>query len=122
MTAINAQERHKLKKFIKDIEKVRGRHTELVSVYIPAGYDLNKVTNQLFQEQGTAVNIKSSATRKNVIDAHYDYVDILEKIRFQLNHGPYDSEHIFGDGTAGKKIAEILATIDHVNLQKTLAY
>ena len=72
------------------------------------------------------VNIGSRETKrergKNVIDAHYDYVDILEKIRFQLNHGPYDSEHIFGDGTAGEKIAEILATIDHVNLQKTLAY
>jgi len=69
MAGITAQEKHKLKKFIKDLEDIRGRHTELVSVYIPAGYNLDKVTSQIFQEQGTAVNIKSSSTRKNVIDA-----------------------------------------------------
>ncbi|MBW3020283.1 peptide chain release factor aRF-1 [Candidatus Woesearchaeota archaeon] len=69
MAAISSQKRHKLKRFIKDLEEIKGRHTELVSVYIPAGYDLNKVTNQLFQEQGTAVNIKSTSTRKNVIDS-----------------------------------------------------
>ncbi|MBW2998256.1 peptide chain release factor aRF-1 [Candidatus Woesearchaeota archaeon] len=69
MAAITSQQRHKLKKFVNDLKNVKGRHTELVSVYIPAGYDLNKVTNQLFQEQGTAVNIKSTATRKNVIDS-----------------------------------------------------
>jgi len=69
MAVINAQEKHKLKKFIKDLKNFRGRHTELVSVYVPAGYDLNKVTFQLAQEQGTAVNIKSASTRKNVVDA-----------------------------------------------------
>jgi len=69
MAAINAQEKHKLKKFVKDIENFRGRHTELVSVCVPSGYDLNKVINQLQQEQGTAVNIKSASTRKNVQDA-----------------------------------------------------
>ncbi|MBW3020173.1 peptide chain release factor aRF-1 [Candidatus Woesearchaeota archaeon] len=66
---MTSQQRHKLKKFVKDLESFRGRHTELVSVYIPAGYDINKVTQQIFQEQGTASNIKSTATRKNVQDA-----------------------------------------------------
>ncbi len=69
MADITSKEKFDLKKFIKDISKHRGRHTELVTVYIPAGYDINKVVNQLQQEQGTATNIKSSATRKNVIDA-----------------------------------------------------
>ncbi len=67
--AINSTERHKLKKFIKELAPHRGRHTELVTVYVPAGYDLNKITTHLAQEQGTATNIKSTATRKNVIDA-----------------------------------------------------
>ncbi|MFH1398785.1 MAG: peptide chain release factor aRF-1 [Candidatus Woesearchaeota archaeon] len=67
--AITAKQRYEIKKFIKDLEKYKGRHTELVSVYVPAGYDLNKIVNHLSQEQGTASNIKSTSTRKNVTDA-----------------------------------------------------
>lgn len=67
--AISSVERRHLKKLVKELEKYRGRHTELVTVYIPQGYDLNKVNTHLSQEQGTAENIKSSSTRKNVIDA-----------------------------------------------------
>lgn len=66
---ITATQKYKLKKFVKEMELYRGRHTELVSVYIPEGYDLNKVMNHLSQEAGTATNIKSTSTRKNVCDA-----------------------------------------------------
>ena len=66
---LSQNQRYGLRKFIKDLENFRGRHTELVSVYVPKDYDLNKVINQLSQEQGTASNIKSSSTRKNVQDA-----------------------------------------------------
>lgn len=61
--------RHKLKKLIKELAGYRGRHTELVTVYVPAGYDLNAIINHLYQEAGTASNIKSTSTRKNVEDA-----------------------------------------------------
>ena len=67
--ALTTVQKHKLKKFVKELESYRGRHTELVSVYIPQGYDINKIINHLSQEQGTATNIKSASTRKNVIDA-----------------------------------------------------
>ena len=63
------KQRFEIKKFVKELERYRGRHTELVSVYVPAGYDLNKVVQQIEDEQGTASNIKSSSTRKNVTDA-----------------------------------------------------
>ena len=66
--SLSASERYKLKKKIKELSNYRGRHTELVSVYIPQGYDMNKILNHLAQEQGTATNIKSSSTKKNVID------------------------------------------------------
>ncbi|MEM4336683.1 MAG: peptide chain release factor aRF-1 [Candidatus Woesearchaeota archaeon] len=58
-----------LKRIIDELASYRGRHTELVSVYIPSGYELNKIINHLQQEQGTAENIKSASTRKNVIAA-----------------------------------------------------
>lgn len=67
--SLSEKQKHQLKKFIKELEIHRGRHTELVSVYIPKDYDMNKIINHLEQEKGTATNIKSSSTRKNVIDA-----------------------------------------------------
>ena len=69
MEQLDSTQKFKLKKFLKQLSGYRGRHTELVSVYIPAGYDMNKIMTHLAEEQGTATNIKSTATRKNVINA-----------------------------------------------------
>lgn len=66
---MNAIQKQKLRKFIRELEGFRGRHTELVSVYVPAGYDLNKIIQHLQEEQGTASNIKDKNTRNNVIDS-----------------------------------------------------
>ncbi|RLG18007.1 peptide chain release factor 1 [Nanoarchaeota archaeon] len=71
----------KLKRLIDELESYRGRHTELVTVYVPAGYNLDSVRQQLAEEQSTASNIKSKSTRKNVIDA-------LEKIQQELKLYP----------------------------------
>ena len=67
--SLTEKQKHQLKKFVKEIESHRGSHTELVSVYIPQGYEMVKIINHLDQEKGTASNIKSTSTRKNVIDA-----------------------------------------------------
>lgn len=66
---MDAKQAYKLKKLVNELKSKQGRHTELVSVYIPSGYNLNNVLNQLANEQGTASNIKSKTTRKNVTDA-----------------------------------------------------
>lgn len=66
---MEATAKFKLKKFIKELSSHRARHTELVTVYVPEGYDLNKIIGHLSDEQGTASNIKSSTTRNNVTSA-----------------------------------------------------
>lgn len=66
-TSLN--EKLKLRKLIKQLKQYRGRHTELVTVYVPVGYDLTKVINQLQDEQGTATNIKDAKTGKAVMTA-----------------------------------------------------
>ena len=58
-----------LKLLLSELEGIRGRHTELITVYIPAGFGLQKVIEQIRNEQGTASNIKSKAVRKNVMSA-----------------------------------------------------
>ena len=59
----------KFKLLVKKLSAIRGRHTELVSVYVPSGYNINEMKTLISNEQGTAVNIKSKATRKNVMTA-----------------------------------------------------
>lgn len=66
---VSTKEKTKLKKFIRELASFRGRHTELISVYIPAGYDIIKIIHHLQQEQGTATNIKDAKTRAHVIDS-----------------------------------------------------
>ncbi len=68
---------HKFKKMLDHLSSFKGRHTELVSLYIPSGYEISNVSQQIRDEQGTAVNIKSSSTRKNVLGA-------LEKVAQHL--------------------------------------
>lgn len=68
MTKEDIQKR-RLKDLVEELDGFRGRHTELVSVYIPAGYNLFKVVEQINNEKSTAQNIKSKAVRKNVMSA-----------------------------------------------------
>lgn len=58
-----------LKALIRELGSYRGRHTELVSISVPSGYNINEITNLVRQEAGTCANIKSKATRKNVMSA-----------------------------------------------------
>jgi len=71
------------------------------------------------------VNIGSRQSRRqrasNVVDCEYSKNDIKNSIEFQLKNTRYDSEHIYGDGYAGKKIANILAKIDLI-FHKTIVY
>ncbi|GBC75628.1 hypothetical protein HRbin06_00947 [archaeon HR06] len=60
---------YKTKKLLKDLKKKKGRGTELISLYIPKGRSIYDVLSSLREEYGTAANIKSTTTRKNVQDA-----------------------------------------------------
>jgi len=84
---LSGSEKYKLKHFLKDLEGFRGRGTELVSVYIPEGYELSKVINHLAQEQGTASNIKSKQTRDNVISALERMIQHLKLFNRTPPHG-----------------------------------
>lgn len=84
---VSTKQKLKLKQFVKELEQHRGRHTELVTVYIPSGYDMNKIINHLQQEQGTASNIKSSSTRKNVQDALERMIQHLKLFKRTPEHG-----------------------------------
>ncbi len=60
---------YQFKRLLEKIEKLEGRGTELVTLYIPPDKSISDVINYLRQEYATASNIKSKQTRKNVQDA-----------------------------------------------------
>ena len=69
MVEITTKQRQELEETVSTLENIRGRHTELVTVYIPAGQNINLVQKQLEAEKSTAANIKSKQTRNAVIDS-----------------------------------------------------
>ncbi len=69
MAKISETEKFELESLVEELEGYRGRHTEFITVYVPAGFTLTQVTKQLEDEKGTATNIKGNSTRKNVINA-----------------------------------------------------
>ncbi len=92
-------QRYELEQNIEELKKYRGRHTELITMYIPAGYTLTQVGKQIETEKGTAANIKSKGTRKNVIEA-------LEKISRQLKligKTPKNGLAIFAGNVSGEE-------------------
>ena len=57
----------------------------------------------------------------NVIDVGYDRGEIADAIRRQVEHGRYDPEPIYGDGSAGQRIADILAE-EPLSIHKRMTY
>ncbi len=80
-------DKNELEEILEVLEDYRGRQTELISVYIPAGYDVNSVQRQLEAEKGTAKNIKSTSTRKNVSEALDKIVRYLKKLKKTPENG-----------------------------------
>jgi len=59
----------RLKKTLATLANKEGRGTELISLYVPPGKQISEAMNMLRDEYGTASNIKSTTTRKNVQEA-----------------------------------------------------
>ncbi len=69
------------------LEDYKGRHTEMITVYVPAGYDVNAAQRALEGEKSTAKNIKSTGTRKNVSDALDKIVRHLKTLKKTPENG-----------------------------------
>jgi len=84
--ALSSSQKLHLRKIISELKSHKAPHTEFVTVYIPTGYDIIKIIQHLAEEQGTASNIKSAGTRKNVQGA-------LEKMIQHLRNYPKTPEN-----------------------------
>lgn len=57
----------------------------------------------------------------NVTDVGYDEVEIESAIMNQVENGKYPSESVYGDGNAGKRIADVLSSVSW-RIQKRITY
>ena len=85
---------------LERLEDLEGRGTELVTVYIPPGKQIHDVMTDLRNEYGTAVNIKSKTTRKNVQDA---LTKAMERLKL-FNKVPETGLAIFAGNIASDQL------------------
>jgi UDP-hydrolysing UDP-N-acetyl-D-glucosamine 2-epimerase len=58
----------------------------------------------------------------NVVDVPHDADQIHGALQRQAAHGRYPSDPIYGDGSAGTRIAEVLAKKSDIKIQKRIVY
>ncbi len=79
--------RYEFKKALQELETLKGRGTELVSLYIPPNKQISDVVQYLREEYSTSSNIKSKSTRKNVLAAIESIMSRLKSYRFAPETG-----------------------------------
>jgi peptide chain release factor subunit 1 len=77
VSSTDSVSRFKLKRTLETLASKEGRGTELISLYVPPEKRIHEVMTNLREEYGTASNIKSRVTRKNVQEA-------IEKVQQRL--------------------------------------
>ena len=85
--ALDENAKYKLEEFLERMKSYRARHTELITVYVHKGMDINIITKQLEAEKSTAANIKSTSTRKNVEAALESLIRYCKQTRLTPKNG-----------------------------------
>ncbi len=74
-------------KEVKLLKTMRGYGTELISIYVPAGYQISEEIGKLRQEHSESGNIKSKSTRQNVQGAIDKIIQYLKLYRETPKNG-----------------------------------
>ncbi|MBU1197313.1 peptide chain release factor aRF-1 [Candidatus Micrarchaeota archaeon] len=106
-----SKETYEFKKQIDLLKKIKGRGTELISVYITPGYAVSDISSKLKDEYGQASNIKSKTTQKNVQGA---LDKVLQYLKTLGHKAPPKGVAIFCGNTSqreGKQDLQLFAII-----------
>ncbi len=79
--------RYSFQRKLDEIGSVRGRATELVTLYVPPGRQISDVMGYLRNEYAQSSNIKSRTTRKNVMWAIESLMGRVRQFREAPAHG-----------------------------------
>ncbi len=76
---MSKKQEYEFKKALKEIKELKGRGTELISLYIPPDKQISDVASYLREEMSESSNIKSKNTKKHVQSA---LKSILAKLKY----------------------------------------
>ncbi len=110
--------KYEFKKKLEQLEKMKGRGTELITLYIPPDKNIADISNQLRTELSEAENIKSKQTRKNVMEG---LEAILQRLKYYKKPPEYGMVLISGTveiNGSEKRITEIIEPPEPVPLYK----
>lgn len=109
---------YEFKRKIEELEKYRGKGTELISLYIPPGRNIADVANQLREELSQAQNIKSKQTRTNVMAGLEIILNRLKIYRKTPENGLAIFTGVVNINGREKHITEIIEPPEPVPLYK----
>jgi len=108
MAEMTQRQKYDLKRKIEELRNCKGRHTELISLYVPPSKQIFDVNAYLKNEFSQSQNIKSKTTRKNVLSA-------IESIMSRLKYfkQPPENGVIFfvGHKSVGSDQTEMVAFV-----------
>jgi peptide chain release factor subunit 1 len=87
MVEMTPREKYDLKRKLEELKACKGRHTELISLYIPPNKQIFDVNSYLKNEYSQSQNIKSKTTMKNVISAIESIMSRLKQFKQPPENG-----------------------------------
>lgn len=108
MDEMTQRQKYDLKRKIEDLKSCKGKHTELISLYVPASKKIFDVVSYLKNELSQSQNIKSKTTRKNVLSA---IESIMSRLK-QFKNPPENGVIFFvGHKSVGAELTKMVAFI-----------
>ena len=87
MTELTPRQKYDLKRKLEELKACRGRHTELISLYVPPNKQIYDVNSYLRNEYSQSQNIKSKTTMKNVLSAIESIMSRLKQFKKPPENG-----------------------------------
>jgi len=87
MKEMTERQKYDLKRELEEIKSAKGRHTELISLYVPSSKQISDVTSYLKNEYSQSQNIKSKSTMKNVTGAIESIISRLKQFKEPPENG-----------------------------------
>ncbi len=111
---LDKRQKYAFKKKLDELRKIKGQHTELISLYIPPNRRISDVMAHLRDEYSQSSNIKSKQTRKNVLAA---IESIMARLRYFKEPPPNGIVFFVGMvGEPPKLVAEIVEPPVPINI------
>lgn len=118
MSKTMSKAKYEFRRKLEELEKYKGRGTELITLYIPPDKNIADISNQLRSELSQASNIKSKQTRTNVMAGLEAILQRLKYYKKPPEHGMVIISGVVDFNGKQKHITEIIEPPEPVPLYK----